>query len=213
LVSPGEFVINAEQTAKHFDLIRAINEGKALDIANIPQKFATGGIVKNMEPDVFKPVGKFADGGLVSAGPLRDILKPVMGFSSGGFVQAMIMRQEPQKFATGGLVRNIGQLETITLAKFAQGGYVTDYTSGSEAVNANAMHVSTNVQMKVEVIHDGSTNVEVQQIDENRIRVIAKREARDVVHQESSGVIANDLANPNSRTSKAVQRYVGPRKR
>lgn len=46
----------------------------------------------------------------------------------------------------------------------------------------------------------------VQQIDEHRVKVLARQEARKVVRQEAPGVVADDLSNPNSRVSSSLER-------
>lgn len=86
--------------------------------------------------------------------------------------------------------------------------------SGASAVRSNGSALTApNGQMKVSVTHDGSTSIAVQQISPDEVRIIAKQEARQAVQQHAPGVIASDLYNPNSQTSKAMVRNVGPRKR
>jgi hypothetical protein len=104
-----------------------------------------------------------------------------------------------QKFALGGLVA------ASALPAFATGGYV-DHT----VVNPTA---HTAVQMNVHVQHDGSTNVQVEQIDANTVRIIARQEAKNSVREHAPSVIANELYDPNSKTSKAVQRNTDARRK
>lgn len=70
---------------------------------------------------------------------------------------------------------------------------------------------SQSTQMSVEVHNYGSTaNVQVQQIDENRVRLIVRDEAPQLVAQHAPSVIANDIANPNGKTSKSIYRNITP---
>jgi hypothetical protein len=64
-------------------------------------------------------------------------------------------------------------------------------------------------QMNVSIANYGtSKSFDVQAIDENNIRIIARDEARRSVYQHAPDAVANDLGNSNSRTSKAMgQRY------
>lgn len=128
------------------------------------------------------------------------------------------------KFAGGGPVLGPGGIDKIP-AMLTNGEYVINaaaasrnrpmldaINSGASAVNANSAGGST--KLSVEVIHDGSTGIQIQQVDENTVRVIAKYEAKQAVQLHAPGVISTELANPNSRTSKAVnQNLQAPRKR
>ena len=49
-------------------------------------------------------------------------------------------------------------------------------------------------------------DVSFEQLSENEIRIIARDEAKGVVKSEAPSVIAGDLRNPNSSTSKAISR-------
>lgn len=85
---------------------------------------------------------------------------------------------------------------------------------GAGAVSSSPSSGGGSSRMYVSIQHDGSTGIQVQQIGENEVRVIAKQEARSAVHSYAPQVIASDLSNPNSRVSKAVAvNVVAPRKR
>jgi tape measure domain-containing protein len=79
-----------------------------------------------------------------------------------------------------------------------------------EAMNAGRQ-VSPNVNITVE--HDGSTAIDVVNVSPDEIRIIAKQQAMSVLHSHGPSVIANDLADSNSRTSKAIQRNTNTRRR
>lgn len=87
--------------------------------------------------------------------------------------------------------------------------------SGATATRSNSAPVSVGgTQMQISVVHDGATSIGVQQIDERTVRIIAKQESRAAVNQYAPSVIASDLRDPNSRTSKAVNlNVVAPRRR
>lgn len=94
--------------------------------------------------------------------------------------------------------------------KFAAGGIV-----GSTVVNSISQSTlqsmnnprsvasdsgSTNINMNI--IHDGSTNVEAEQIGPNEIRIIAQR----AVEEHADRVVGAAIVNPNSKTSKSMHR-------
>ena len=132
-------------------------------------------------------------------------------------------------FAHGGPVNGIGTSTSDSiLARLSNGEFVVKASATAknrpllEAINNGAIAVSSNgsggsvggTSMNVHVTHDGSTAIAVQQIDENTVRIIAKQEAKDAVTRHAPQVIAADMQNPNSRTSKAVNlNLVAPRKR
>jgi hypothetical protein len=67
--------------------------------------------------------------------------------------------------------------------------------------------------LKVNVIHDGSTAIAVQQIDEDTVHVIAKRAAEQVVQAQAPSIVAAQMSNPNSRMSKSVQQYTDAKRK
>jgi hypothetical protein len=143
-----------------------------------------------------------------------------------GFTEALNLL----KFAKGGLVSGPGSgTSDSVIAALSNGEFVVNAKSTSEnlgllkAINSNSNSRpysapgsvgSSGTNLLVQVIHDGSTNVSVNQLDEGTVRIIAQREARKEVQANAAGVVASDLGNPNSRTSKAVQQHLNaPRKR
>lgn len=67
--------------------------------------------------------------------------------------------------------------------------------------NQNARSTQPSIE-----IHNHGTTVEVQHFDENRVRLIVHRETPGIIQQHAPKVIATDIANPNSQTSKAIAR-------
>ncbi len=61
-------------------------------------------------------------------------------------------------------------------------------------------------KMNVQVHNYGSSNVAVEQMDENTVRLIVRDEMPAGVSKHAPGIIANDIGNPNSKTSKAIAR-------
>lgn len=60
--------------------------------------------------------------------------------------------------------------------------------------------------MHVEIHNNGSNLVSVQQLTDNRMRVMIDERVPSLIAQHAPGVIANDITNPNSKTSKAITR-------
>lgn len=61
-------------------------------------------------------------------------------------------------------------------------------------------------KMNVQVHNYGSSNVSVEQMDESTVRLIVRDEAPQLISKHAPGVIAGDIGNPNSKTSKALAR-------
>lgn len=97
--------------------------------------------------------------------------------------------------------RNAGLLESLNSG-----------ASGVKAAGGSSRTVGNKININIS--HDGSTRIHAQVIDENTIRIIAKQESRAAVQTFAPGVVASDMQNPNSRTSKAMaSSYKAPRKR
>lgn len=120
----------------------------------------------------------------------------------------------------GGLIYGAGTGRSDSIpAWLSNGEFVMNATStkkylptlqamnnGAAAVRASSGGTSFGGSMKVNVIHDGSTNIDVQQVTEDQVHIIATNVAKQIVTSHAPGVIAGDLQNPNSRTSKAIVR-------
>jgi hypothetical protein len=121
-------------------------------------------------------------------------------------------------FATGGVVPGFGNRDNVLISTTPGEGILNTAAmnrlgaSGLKALNSGAASVragsvsSGTTGMTVNVIHDGSTNVQVQRISETEVRVIAKQEADKAVQTKTQGIMSAALADPNSTVSKAVLR-------
>lgn len=141
---------------------------------------------------------------------LTEALSLVSGKANGGLVTG------PGTSTSDSILQRLSNGEFVVKASATarNRGLLESLNNGATAVNSNGNSVGSPTNLNVHVIHDGSTAIAVQQIDEHTVRVIAKQEARSAVQVHGPGVIAADLGNPNSRTSKAVnQNIVAPRKR
>lgn len=67
--------------------------------------------------------------------------------------------------------------------------------------------VSSGVNITIQNYASGVTH-EVEQIDEDNIRIIARQEAQAVVSRQAGRVVAGELANPNSPVSKAMSNNI-----
>lgn len=67
--------------------------------------------------------------------------------------------------------------------------------------------ISSGVNITIQNYANGVTH-EVEQIDEENIRIIARQEAQAVVSRQAGRVVAGELANPNSPVSKAMSNNI-----
>lgn len=67
--------------------------------------------------------------------------------------------------------------------------------------------ISSGVNITIQNYANGVTH-EVEQIDEDNIRIIARQEAQAVVSRQAGRVVAGELANPNSHVSKAMSNNI-----
>ena len=67
--------------------------------------------------------------------------------------------------------------------------------------------ISSGVNITIQNYASGVTH-EVEQIDEENIRIIARQEAQAVVTRQAGRVVAGELANPNSPVSKAMSNNI-----
>lgn len=129
------------------------------------------------------------------------------------------------KFEKGGPVYGPAGIDRVP-AMLTNGEYIVNASATArnrsllDSINSGANSVRPGgdtggqTNLKVQVVHDGSTRIDVQQLDEHNVRVIAQYEAKQAVQKHAPSVVASDLQNPNSRVSKAVnQNIVAPRKR
>jgi hypothetical protein len=164
----------------------------------------------------------------VLQGPAWDLAEAVSLFSFGanaalataGMAAVISVGTAAQGKAWGGFITGPGTKNSDSIPTWLSNGEFVinaDATAKNrqllEAINSGATSVSNNgasvnggTSLAVHVIHDGSTAIVVQQIDEHTVRVIAKQEAKQAVHTHAPDVISADIHNPNSKTSKALSR-------
>lgn len=134
-----------------------------------------------------------------------------------------------QKFAGGGPVNGPGTSTSDSIPAYLSAGEFVltarDYARNKGAIDAihngatvnygsyNAAPLtpaSANSGLNVNVIHDGSTAVQVMPgLSENEVHVIAK----SAVYQHSDDAVSQHVNNPSSRVSRSMQRATGVRKR
>lgn len=84
---------------------------------------------------------------------------------------------------------------------------------GSQMDSGPGMGVWGRPVMNVQIANYGSGKTfDVEHVDENTVRVIARDEAYNVLSRRGPEVIAADLAYPNSRTSKAIAKHTTARR-
>jgi tape measure domain-containing protein len=127
----------------------------------------------------------------------------------------------------------VGLLAGVAVSKFADGGYVSgagtgrsdsiparlshgEFVMNAKATSENygllhAMNTGKSVGggggMRVTVVNQaGGVTHDVQQIGPDEVRIIARQEAQQTVRKEAGRVVAHEISNPNSATSKALNR-------
>lgn len=80
----------------------------------------------------------------------------------------------------------------------------------SSITNSGAQASGTQGGMSVEVHNYSGSPVQVQHMDDNRVRMIVGQEAPGLIQQHAPGVIATNIANPNGTVSKAIKNNVTP---
>jgi hypothetical protein len=127
-------------------------------------------------------------------------------------------------FAEGGVVSGPGSgTSDSILARVSHGEFVVkaaavkQHRAMLEQINSGAKQVHTastqitngtqSPQLNVNVQHDGSTAIQVQRVGLNDVHVIAKQHAQDAVAAHTDSAVAGHLSDPNSKSSKAMQRF------
>ena len=135
-----------------------------------------------------------ASEGIVATYALTDILSAasaVAGFESGGYT---------------------GNVGTGQIAGVVHGQEFVVNASGTrnnlgalQAMNAGSVPASSGI--KVSIANYGtSKDFEVVPVSADEVRIIARDEATAAVRRDAPGIVAADMSNPNSKTSKATQR-------
>lgn len=130
-----------------------------------------------------------ADAAITSAYALSKALSSPVGFEEGGYTGDLGTKE------IAGVVH--GQEFVANAAATARNRSTLEAMNRGERVGG----------VSVEIHNYGTPqNYEVQQISESQIRLIARDESRNVVRKEAPRVVANDMNNPNSQTSKSINR-------
>lgn len=175
-------------------------------------KKALGGSQDDGFNSFFNDSGSGGSGGS-SGGGIGGILTKGLGALAGVF-----------GFAEGGVVSGPGSgTSDSILARVSHGEFVVkaaavkQHRAMLEAINSGAKQVHTastqvtngtqSPQLNVNVQHDGSTAIQVQRVGLNDVHVIAKQHAQDAVAAHTDTVVAGHLSDPNSKSSKAIQRF------
>jgi hypothetical protein len=136
-------------------------------------------------------------------------------------------------FATGGLVTGPGTSTSDSiLAKLSNGEFVINAKAANDnkgllsALNAgqninnfvptnkiSGNSSNGNSKINVTVINNTGANIEIQQLSETDIRIIANQEAKLAVAKHSESHVASALNDPNSRISKAIGNNVAASRR
>ena len=130
------------------------------------------------------------------------------GFASGGYtgngardeIAGVVHGQEFVMNADA--TRRIG---VSTLQRMQDGELHPSSVSGG---NGGGNGGGTNLNVTIVNNASGVTH-EVQQLSENEVRIIARREAEGVVNAKAGEVVAGHLGNPNSKVSKAFDQNYG----
>jgi hypothetical protein len=92
------------------------------------------------------------------------------------------------------------------LAQIHQGERIVPAADNVALIDAVRNQNTRDTRQPIEIHNYGSQNVQVQQTDDNRIRVIVREQVPGLIQQHAPGVIATEIGNPNSQTSKAIAR-------
>lgn len=131
------------------------------------------------------------------------------------------------KFNSGGVVPGYGNRDSVAAMLTPGEGVLNQRAMRYLGVDTlNALNRGQTIQSKVgssagfgspvimfNLIHDKNA-VNVQQINENTIRIVAKDEASKAVQTQAGPVVAAHIGDPNSRVSKSIGTHLdAPRKR
>jgi hypothetical protein len=67
--------------------------------------------------------------------------------------------------------------------------------------------------INVTIINNSSADIQVEQLSETEIRIIANQEAKSVVAKHSETHIANAVNDPNSKISRAINNNISAGRR
>lgn len=123
-------------------------------------------------------------------------------------IGANVINTPVATLANGGYVSGPGGPRSDSIpARLSNGEFVINAAATRknrpmlEAINSGKS-MSSGVNISIQ--NYAGVDMEVQQLSENDVVVIARRTAKQVVREDAPQVISADLTNPNSRTSKAI---------
>lgn len=114
-------------------------------------------------------------------------------------------------FKDGGFTGNVGTSEVAGVVHGKEFVLNANATARNrpmlEAMNSGKSIAPGSSQVSVKIENYGtSKDFEVQQTNEGEIRIIARDEASKIVRRDVPGLMASEIANPNSPTSKSLNR-------
>jgi hypothetical protein len=141
-----------------------------------------------------------AAAGMISTATLGEILGSVAALKDGGLVRGPGgIDNVPARLTAGEFVMTKSAVDRIGLPFLhaLNDGYTIQNNVQSAPAQVGGPHI--------EIIHDGSTNVRVESVTPSKVRLIARQEAVQAVEDHAPRVVAADMRNANSRTSKAMK--------
>ena len=129
------------------------------------------------------------------------------------------------KFATGGIVPGYGNKDTVPALltpgegvlntramRFLGAPTIQAWNKGQFALPASGIAASASGRQSLvlNLIHDKNA-VDVQQINENTIRVYARQEATKIVHEQTGPIVAGQISQPSSSVRKSLALHTNVR--
>ncbi len=220
---------NAGEQSGAYKAMFLMQQAFALSSATINALMAYNQVLAS--PWTFDPISKQTAAtitlamGMANVGMIAG--QTLAGFSSGGYTGPGgkyepagivhkgegVLSQEDMA-AIGGPTGFMQLRQAIKGRGFSEGGLVSSYRSTDQMLAVQRETRQTNLvsssslpapQIIVEIENYGSSkDYEVEQLDENRVRIIARDEARKTVK--------DDLANPNSQISRSISKNTTARR-
>jgi tape measure domain-containing protein len=136
-----------------------------------------------------------------------------IGFETGGYTGNMGTKEvagvvHGQEFVVNAqnTARYRSVLEGMNMGLNLEDMVASSATSYDKAPASVPQYSSGSTKGMVINIENHGTDVQVEQISANEIRLIARQEAASIVRKEAGQVVASELASPNSNVSKALVR-------
>jgi TP901 family phage tail tape measure protein len=185
------------------------------DLATIAQGFAgqQSGIYKAMF--VVSKAFAIADGilkvqqGIANAMSLpwpMNLAAAASTAAAGASIISNIQAVQATGFKSGGYTGNVGTSDVAGVVhgqEFVMNAQATKKNRGAlEAMNSGKSSAMSGINITIQDY--AGAQYDVQQISETDVVIIAKRVSKETVREDAPQVIAADLQNPNSRTSKAL---------